>query len=160
MYIVISAPEDILRTQFIKMGLKQIDHGSKEYNDLIQLRYSILREPVGLIFTEEELKKEVDNIHIASFEDDILLGCCMLTHVDNETLQLRQMAVKNNLQGKGIGASIMSFAENIARDRGFKKIVMHARDTAVGFYEKFGYKSKGDPFMEVKLPHIIMEKNL
>ena len=142
------------------MGLKQIDHGSKEYKQLVQLRYSILREPVGLDFSEDELEKEAGNIHIASFEEDELLGCCMLTKINKETLQLRQMAVKNNLQRKGIGASIMNFAENIARDKGFKKIIMHARDTAVGFYEKFGYKVKGEPFTEVKLTHVLMEKKL
>jgi predicted GNAT family N-acyltransferase len=142
------------------MGLKQIDHGSKEYKQLVQLRYSILREPVGLDFSEDELEKEAGNIHIASFEEDELLGCCMLTKINKETLQLRQMAVKNNLQRKGIGASIMYFAENIARDKGFKKIIMHARDTAVGFYEKFGYKVKGEPFTEVKLTHLLMEKKL
>lgn len=142
------------------MGLKQIDHGSNEYKQLVQLRYSILREPVGLDFSEEELEKEAGNIHIASFEDDELLGCCMLTKINKETLQLRQMAVKNNLQRKGIGASIMYFAENIARDKGYKKIIMHARNTAVGFYEKFGYKVKGEPFTEVKLTHLLMEKKL
>lgn len=70
------------------------------------------------------------------------------------------MAVQNNLQGKGIGASIMSFAENLARDKGYQKIVMHARDTAIGFYEKLGYKVKGDGFIEVNVPHHVMEKEL
>ena len=37
------------------------------------------------------------------------------------------MAVQNNLQGKGIGASMMNFAENVARDAGYKKIMMHAQ---------------------------------
>jgi predicted GNAT family N-acyltransferase len=142
------------------MGLKQIDHGSKEYNQIIQLRFSVMREPLGLGFSKEELDKEKDNIHIGAFEDDELLGCCMLAKVNAETLQLRQMAVKDNLRQKGIGGSILSFAENISRDRGYKKIMMHARDTAVGFYEKFGYKVKGDPFTEINLPHRIMEKNL
>ena len=142
------------------MGLKQIDHGTKEYKQMIALRYSILREPLGLNFTNEELEKEKDNILIAAFEEDDMLGCCMLTKVDSQTLQLRQMAVKNNLQGKGIGASIMSFAETISRDRGYRSIIMHARDTAIGFYEKFGYKVKGDSFTEINLPHHVMEKKI
>ena len=142
------------------MGLKQIDHGSNEYKQMIALRYSILREPLGLNFTPEELEKEKDHILIAAFEEEDMLGCCMLKKIDNQTLQLRQMAVKNNLQGKGIGASIMSFAENISRDRGYRFIIMHARDTAIGFYEKFGYKVKGDPFIEINLPHHIMEKRI
>ena len=142
------------------MGLKQIDHGSKEYKQVIQLRYSVMREPLGLEFTDEELKLEAENIHIAAFEDDEILGCCMLSKVNNETLQLRQMAVKDNLQRKGIGGSILAFAENVSRDKGFKKIMMHSRDTAVGFYEKFGDKVKGEPFIEVKIPHRVMEKTL
>lgn len=142
------------------MGLKQIDHGSKEYKQMIALRHSILREPLGMSFTPEELEKEKDHILIAAFEEDDMLGCCMLKKVDNQTLQLRQMAVKNTLQGKGIGASIMSFAETISRDRGYRSIIMHARDTAIGFYEKFGYKVKGEPFIEINLPHHIMEKKI
>ena len=142
------------------MGLKQIDHGSKDYDQMIQLRYVILRQPLGLSFTQEELDKEKNNIHIGSYDDDEMLGCCMLTPLDSNTVQLRQMAVPDKLQGKGIGASIMSFAETLARDKGYKKMIMHARDTAIGFYEKFGFKQKGNVFYEVNLPHHIMEKKL
>ena len=52
------------------------------------------------------------------------------------------------------------FAENLARDKGFKTLTMHARDTAIGFYERFGYKVKGDKFIEINIPHHIMEKRL
>ncbi len=142
------------------MGLKQIDHGTKEYQQMVQLRKLILRQPLGLSFTKEELDKEKDNILIAAFDEDEMLGCCMLTKIDDNTLQLRQMAVNNNLQGKGIGASIMSFAENLSRDRGYKKLIMHARKTATGFYEKFGFKVKGAEFLELNLPHHVMEKKI
>ena len=37
---------------------------------------------------------------------------------------------------------------------------MHARETAVGFYEKLGYKVVGDKFTEVTIPHYVMEKKL
>ena len=142
------------------MGLKQIDHGTPEYQQMVQLRNQILRQPLGLSFTDDELAKEKNDILIAAFDDDEILGCCMLCPVDNNTLRLRQMAVNNNLQGKGVGASIMSFAENLARDKGYRNMIMHARNTAIGFYEKFGYKVKGGEFTEVNLPHHVMEKEL
>jgi len=142
------------------MALKQIDHGSKEYQQMVALRLEILRKPLGLSFTEEELTKEKDDILIGAFEDDKILACCLLTKVDNATIKLRQMAVQNKLQGKGIGASIMSFAETIARDKGYKKLTMHARDTAIGFYEKFDYYVKGSEFIEVNVLHHVMEKKL
>jgi predicted GNAT family N-acyltransferase len=38
--------------------------------------------------------------------------------------------------------------------------MMHARTTAVGFYEKLGYKRMGDEFEEVTISHYVMEKDL
>jgi N-acetylglutamate synthase-like GNAT family acetyltransferase len=142
------------------MGLKQIDHGSEEYVQMVQLRDQMLRKPLGLRFTPEELNSEKDEMLIASFDEDEILGCCMLKPIDAETVRLRQMAVKDELQLKGIGASIIAFAENLAKDKGYRRIVMHARDTAIGFYEKFGYEIKGEEFIEVNIPHHIMEKEL
>jgi ribosomal protein S18 acetylase RimI-like enzyme len=142
------------------MALKILDHGSKEYQQMVQLRNEILRKPLGLEFTPEELEKEKDEILIGAFEEEKMLGCCMLIKVDKSTVRLRQMAVLNNLQGKGIGRALMQFAENIARDRGYRKIIMHARASAIGFYEKLGYQVSGTQFEEVTLPHYIMEKRL
>ena len=142
------------------MALKQIDHGSKEYQQMVALRREVLRKPLGLSFTADELAKEKDDILIAAFDDDEMLACCLLTKMDNKCLRLRQMAVQDNLQGKGIGASMMNFAELVARDKGYQKLIMHARKTAVGFYEKLGYKSVGDEFIEVTIPHYVMEKKL
>ena len=142
------------------MPLKIIDHGSKEYQQMIDLRLLILRKPLGLTFTDAELEKEKNDILIGAFEDDTMLGCCMLTTIEANTVRLRQMAVKTGLQGKGIGRVLMQFAENLARDRGNTRLVMHARKSATGFYEKLGYTIAGDEFMEVTVPHFIMEKIL
>ncbi len=142
------------------MALKQIDHGSADYEKMIALRMDVLRKPLGLDFTPDELKKEKEDILIGAFEEEDILACCLLTKTDPQTVRLRQMAVQNNLQGKGIGASMMNFAETIARDKGFKKLTMHARKTAIGFYEKLGYKVCGEEFEEVTIPHYLMEKKL
>ncbi len=142
------------------MPIKQIDHGTKEYKQMIDLRYELLRKPLNLSFEADELDKEKNDILIGTFEEEKLLGCCLLTRIDKDCVRLRQMAVQNNLQGKGIGASMMNFAEHVARHAGYKKLIMHARKTAVGFYEKLDYKVSGDEFIELSIPHYIMEKKL
>lgn len=142
------------------MALKIIDHGSFEYQQMVNLRLEILRKPLGLSFTPEELESEKEEILIGAFEEEKMLGCCMLIRADAQTVRLRQMAVLNNLQGKGIGRALMQFAENLARDRGYNRITMHARASATGFYEKLGYEIKGERFDEVTIPHYIMEKVL
>src|SRR5687767_14770807 len=142
------------------MALKIIDHGSSEYHQMVKLRDIILRKPLGLSFTAEDLEKEKDNMLIGAFEEDRMLGCCMLVEEQPNIVRLRQMAVLNDLQGKGIGRALMNFAENLARDRGYKIIRMHARNNVVGFYEKVGYKIKGDQFIEITIPHYVMEEDL
>ncbi|TCZ75038.1 GNAT family N-acetyltransferase [Flaviaesturariibacter aridisoli] len=142
------------------MALKIIDHGSPEYHQMVQLREVILRQPLGLQFAPDELESEKDNILMAAYEDDHILGCCMLVEEAPDTVRLRQMAVLDDLQGKGIGKALMNFAENIARDRGYKKITMHARKNAQGFYEKMGYRKRGEEFQEITIPHYVMEKQL
>ncbi|NOT51294.1 MAG: GNAT family N-acetyltransferase [Chitinophagaceae bacterium] len=142
------------------MALKILDHGSVEYRQMVKLRDDILRKPLGLGFSTQELENEKDNMLIAAFEDDDMLGCCMLVEENPGTVRLRQMAVLNDLQGKGIGRALMNFAENLARDRGYKTLSMHARKNAIGFYEKMGYKIASDEFTEVTIPHFVMEKRL
>jgi GNAT superfamily N-acetyltransferase len=142
------------------MALKILDHGSPEYRQMVKLRDDILRKPLGLGFSPEELEKEKDNMLIAAFEDEDMLGCCMLVEENANIVRLRQMAVLNDLQGKGIGRALMGFAENLARDRGYKVISMHARKNTIGFWEKMGYKVASDEFTEITIPHYIMEKKL
>jgi len=142
------------------MALKIIDHGSREYQQMVKLRDDILRKPLGLVIKTEELENEKDNMLIGAFEDDDMLGCCMLVEEKPGIVRLRQMAVLNDLQGKGIGRALMNFAENIARDRGYEIINMHARKNAIGFYEKMGYKVSSDEFIEITIPHYVMEKKL
>ena len=142
------------------MALKIIEHGSDEYQKMVDLRYEILRKPLGLKFSDDELEKEKEDILIGAFDDEKLLACCLITREKGNTCRLRQMAVQNNMQGKGIGATMMNFAENVARDRGFRTMSMHARKTAIGFYEKLGYKVDGDEFQEVTIPHFVMLKVL
>lgn len=142
------------------MPIKIIDYNSIEYREMINLRMEILRKPLGLSFTPETLEKEKEDILIGAFDDEKITACCILTKIDSTIIQLRQMAVHPKMERNGLGASILAFAENIARDAGFRILIMHARKTAVGFYEKQGYEIHGDEFLEVSIPHYEMRKKL
>ena len=44
--------------------------------------------------------------------------------------------------------------------RSYRRLVLHARATAVGFYERLGYRIEGPEFCEVTIPHYPMGKSL
>jgi predicted GNAT family N-acyltransferase len=142
------------------MSIKLIEHNSAEYQTMISLRMNILREPLGLSFTKEDLEKEKNDILLCAYDDDNMVGCCILTKINDETCQLRQMAVIPAMQKNGLGRGLLDFAEKIAYDNGFSKMIMHARKTALGFYQKQGYEIEGEEFEEVTIPHFEMQKRL
>jgi predicted GNAT family N-acyltransferase len=84
----------------------------------------------------------------------------MLHPVDENTLKLRQMAVADEWQKNGIGKLLVRNAEELARQKGYKEMVLHARITAQDFYRGLGYEPSGEVFTEVTIPHIFMKKAL
>lgn len=142
------------------MDIRLIDIDSNEYEAMKQLRLDVLLNPIGVPASYINPQKEKTDLLVGAYENEVLIGCCVLTPLDNELIQLRQMAVQPHLQGKGIGAAIVTFAEQIARGKGFTRLMMHARDVVIPFYEKSGYTIAGEQFTEVGIDHHRMEKRL
>ena len=84
----------------------------------------------------------------------------LLQPVDEYTPQLRQVAVCPELQGRGIGAQLIAFAEESARQQGFVTMMAHARVTALEFYLWLGYMAEGEDFLEQTIPHRPVTKAL
>jgi len=136
------------------------DYGSSKYTAMCKLRDDILRKPIGLQLTEAETARDVNDILIVCMKNEEALACCILTENSPDRVQLRQMAVRTDYQKKGIGGEILHFAEEVAGEKQYSVICMHARKTAIEFYKKFGYRIIGDEFTEVGIPHFEMMKKI
>lgn len=142
------------------MKIQLVQFGSAEYEAMKDLRVEALLSPIGIPATYIVPEKEKDDIFIGAFENENIIGCCVLTSKDNDVAQLRQMAVHPTYQGKKIGAAIVAFAEEVAKEKGFKTLMMHARNPVIDFYKKCGYEIFGDEFFEVGMGHREMRKEL
>ena len=142
------------------MNTRIIEHGSHDYDEMIRLRLSQLLEPIGVPASFIQKEDEKSDILIGAFEGDEIIGCCVLTPVDHDMVQLRQMAVRSKYRGRGIGGDIIEFAEQVCRENKFSLIMMHARDPVIDFYKKCGYEIYGDQFFEVGMGHHKMQKQL
>ncbi|MCX6200131.1 MAG: GNAT family N-acetyltransferase [Bacteroidetes bacterium] len=133
---------------------------SSEYAQALQLRYRILRLPLGLEFTNEELEKDKHDIHVGLFEAEKILACITLTRCENKRMKMRQVAVAEVEQGKGLGRALSKAGEDYALENGVEIMFCNARKTAVPFYESMGYQIVSHEFTEVNIPHYTMEKKL
>ena len=87
-----------------------------------------------------------------------LRACLILKEVDQNIVKMRQVAVSPALQGKGLGKIMVTKVELWIKYKGYKKIVLSARDTAVAFYLSMDYSIDGGIIEEVGIPHQSMFK--
>lgn len=144
----------------MNLTIKTIVYGSHEYQLEVALRRDILRKPLGLEFSAQELAREIEQIHLGAFLNDRLVGCLLLVPLGDSIVKMRQVAIARDHQNQGIGGRLVVFAETWAKQNGSREISLHARDTAVPFYLKQGYQVYDEPFIEVGLSHRKMRKSL
>lgn len=144
----------------MSVQFRSVAHHSSAFALCVALRDRILRFPLGLHFTEAEIEAEVDDFQLAAWQDGQLLACLSLKPLDAFTIKMRQLAVHENWQRQGIGQQLVWYAEDFAREHLYEKMVLHAREAAIAFYERLGYQAIGQRFTEVGLPHQAFEKEL
>jgi predicted GNAT family N-acyltransferase len=138
---------------------KQIFWGTADFAQECAIRNAVLRVPLGLDLFQEDLTQESQQLHFGCFAaENKLIACVIAVILSNNAIKLRQMAVAPEYQRHGHGHQLIAFVENHLHQRGWRKISLHARMTAVGFYQRMGYVSMGSAFKEVGIPHMRMEK--
>ncbi len=143
------------------LEFKVIEHNSKDYWDTVHLRELVLRQPLGMRFSTEELELETHSYHIACYDENHkIIGTAMFVPLSSTKLKMRQVVVSQDWQGRGIGKELIEFAENFAQSKGYTLIEANVRQTAMGFYESMDYIKQGKEFTEVGIPHMKVEKRL
>ena len=142
----------------MSISISIMDHGDPKYQELWNLREAILRKPLGLSLSNENLSRDLTNTIFIAQHNDKIIGCVLMEPKDNDTVQLRAMAVYNEWQGKGVGRMLVQALEAHAWQNGYNKIILHARKVVLPFYQSMNYQLHGDEFIEVGIPHYHMEK--
>jgi len=144
----------------MKIDIREVAFASEEYKSLLKIRYDVLRKPLGTELSAKDIEADDKEFHVAVFDGANAIACVLLRPINADIIKLRQMAVTDACQGQGIGAKLVLHAEELAASRGFKTMELHARKFAQGFYEKLGYATEGEEFIEATVPNIKMFKSL
>jgi predicted GNAT family N-acyltransferase len=102
--------------------------------------------------------------HYAALQRQEVVGCATFTRAsfvaqwgDAPALQLRGMATRSDLVGRGIGRALLAAAIADVRAAGETRLWCNARTSAVGFYEAMGWRVVSEPFeVEGIGPHVKM----
>lgn len=139
-----------------------IDHGTKAYEQSLNLRHQLLRAPLGMdLFngSYDDLSQEARYYHFGAFDEDGVLVASMLgIPTSIREVRIKQMAVSEDQQKQGVGKRLFMIFEAYLLNLGFQSFILHARRAAHGFYLNMGYEILGDEFQEIGIPHYKMRK--
>jgi GNAT superfamily N-acetyltransferase len=131
--------------------------------EIFPLRHAVLRPGRPVSYSVYAVDQGA--VHIGAWDDGMLVGCATVFPepwqggggVDAEPAawRLRGMAVDPSRQRTGVGRAVLGEAVTAARESGSPLLWANARSTAIGFYERAGWRVVGEEFIAADsgLPH-------
>lgn len=140
----------------------------KSFNDISTVElYEILKSRAAVFVVEQNINyQDMDDIdyrslHCFFMEDKKVVAYLRAFYEDESNSVVRMGRVLTLEHGKGLGEElILKSLVAIKENMNAKKIVGHAQAYALPFYEKYGFKSVGDVFIEEGIEHISVELDL
>ena len=132
-----------------------------EYQRYYTLRWKILRAPWNQPRGSEQDELESSSSHFMAIDNrQIITGVGRLQFNTISEAQIRYMAVAIEQQRQGTGTLLLKALEDKAVELGAARIVLDAREQALGFYRKQGYTLEGPGHVLFNtIPHVKMRKD-
>ena len=132
--------------------------------ELYDLRRRVLRNNDPAANVVNPADEDPATRHFAGFvEGELAVSASFFADADTGAYQLRYMATEPRVQGRGYGARVLAAAERHLANEGVTRLWANARDSALGFYRRLGWRViEGTEHIsaETQIPHTVIEKDL
>jgi predicted GNAT family N-acyltransferase len=131
----------------------------KEWADYYELRWRILRQPWQQSGPDRDPTDDTAIHRMVCTGDGEVLAVGRLHRVDDNTGQIRFMAVAKGRERQGYGGRLLAALEQAARDLPVDTLILQAREAAVPFYRHHGYELVEKTFLLFgEIQHYLMQK--
>jgi predicted GNAT family N-acyltransferase len=108
-------------------------------------------------FDSIKLPKDEEGLHFGLLEEEKLISVISL-FVEKDNAQFRKFATEISEQNKGYGSILLNHIIEESNKNNVKNLWCNARMTALGFYEKFGFKAVSETWMDHEIEYVKMER--
>ena len=109
-------------------------------------------------FDAIKLPKDEEGLHFGLFEDNKLISVISL-FMEKDNAQFRKFATEISEQNKGYGSILLNHIIEESIKNNVKNLWCNARLTALGFYEKFGFRAVSETWIDNEIKYVKMEKS-
>ncbi len=133
--------------------------GREELAAALVLRAEVFVDEQGVTVEEDRDGRDDDATHFVALDDGRVIGACRVLD-DGDRARFGRLVVARERRREGVGSALLAAAEQWARSQGATVIVLAAQTDAQSLYEQAGYATRGAPFMDARLEHVMMDKAL
>jgi predicted GNAT family N-acyltransferase len=123
------------------------------------IRYLVFVAEQGCPIKDEYDQYESIASHILVYENEQPIGTARWRVVDG-VAKLERICVLASHRKRGVGKLIVTALEERAIKRGLTRSKLHGQVQAEAFYNRLGYLTTSESFIEDGIPHVLMEKEL
>lgn len=102
---------------------------------------------------------------IEAYLGEILAGCLLIKNIDKDVAEIKNIAVREDFQGQGLGSILLKAALTKAAAMGKHRLIIRTANSSIGqlyLYQKMGFRIRDiEPdFFTVHYPEPIWENGL
>ncbi|WP_173916718.1 GNAT family N-acetyltransferase [Halobacillus sp. Marseille-Q1614] len=140
------------------MEVRQVQT-QQELDHAFQIREDVFVREQKVPIEDEFDEYDKEALHVLAVYQKSAAGTGRMRIIEN-TVKLERICILASYRKYGIGKAIITALENIACDHGCKSVKLHGQVQAAGFYQKLGYQTASEEFIEDGIPHYLMIKDL
>ncbi len=127
------------------------------WEETIPVRHEVLWPEKESSFCKVE--GDEDAMHYGVLVNDALV-CVASVYINSDQARLRKFATLKKFQSRGIGSAVLSYILEDLSKLPLKCFWFDARESAIGFYKKFGFEKVGSRFHKSEVPYFKMSRRL
>jgi predicted GNAT family N-acyltransferase len=133
--------------------------GPGEFEQAMELRREVFVVEQEVEEAEEFDGREDECVHVVAVDGGRVIGCCRLLP-EGDVVKLGRMVVASGRRREGVAEALLAESDVQAAGLGASRITLSAQTYVTDLYEKAGYAVTSEPFDEVGIEHVRMEKRL
>ncbi|ARK29404.1 GNAT family N-acetyltransferase [Halalkalibacter krulwichiae] len=132
----------------------------KQLDDAFTVRTEVFVEEQKVPMEEEIDQFEKEATHFVIYDKEHApIGAGRLRSVDGYG-KIERICIVKSQRGTGVGRILMKKIEEIAKQQGATKLKLNAQIQAQPFYQKLGYETVSNEFLDAGIPHVTMTKSI
>jgi len=124
----------------------------EEFEHVINIRKEVFIKGQNVPLDIEIDGLDPESEHFIAYLGNEPIGCARI-RTNKKYARLERIAIIKKHRCKGFGTKLTNFLIDYCRKQNYVEIILHSQNYVIDFYKKFGFKIKGETFLEANIEH-------